>query len=90
MISAEGIKALVRPNNHFVIIDGQEVFATTMEIEAIHTLQTLLNQAAEALHSIMLVSRKQDSIEYADYNKACGEAHEALAAIEPYIAKEGE
>jgi len=98
MISAEEIKALManfeackidyaKPYND---VDSGELFNHAWKMsEALTTLQTLLNQAAEALEY------QEKSIN--DYERESGNlikgvtrhfAQQALAAIQPYLTKE--
>lgn len=86
MISAEEIKALMRPKywtvagvNHEVIETNRTPCEPTREQQAILTLQTLLNQAAEAL-----ISAKQ----WPEYNSTERVIANALTAIQPYLLKE--
>jgi hypothetical protein len=109
MISAEEIKALMAPKLMRVTMNADmQVISElpcelTREQQAIRTLQTLLNQAAEASAKIAAVAK------FVPNDQAFGiwtrdgsdgmtrisaaDIHalaEALAAIEPYRTKEGE
>jgi len=81
MISAEEIKALLLKDK-----DGYaKILASRGEYQqAIRTLQTLLNQAAEAINLAILTHYYDRSL-----CEDIIQLRKALAAIHPYLSKEG-
>lgn len=89
-ISAEEIKALMEPVRvcRGASTTSHTKLPFTREQQALSTLQTLLNQAAEALRTCGETRCMTTGVAYQCFSEDA--VNQVLATIEPYLTKEGE